>query len=226
MATGDELKEQKFDAMLKPALYEQMLKEMEEDGMPVEKHEFSRSFDRKMKKLARTAGMPVEKRFRNVKVAVATGVVVVAALGIVTMNVDALRVPIWNLFMGEEYSVIDFGGKKEEIEVPVEYEEYVPGYVLPGYELVYAYGDGDKCYLQYKNMDGMDYFVTIHTSIIRTAFDTEDSEMIEKKIEGYDVIFMEKDEEMWASFMVGNIRYVFEGNLRMQDIEDIIKNSI
>lgn len=226
MATGDELKEQKFDAMLKPALYEQMLKEMEEDGMPVEKHEFSRSFDRKMKKLARTAGMPVEKRFRNVKVAVATGVVVVAALGIVTMNVDALRVPIWNLFMGEEYSAIDFGGKKEEIEVPVEYEEYVPGYVLPGYELVYAYGDEDKCYLQYRNLEGLDYFITLSSGNKRAAFDTEDGEVIEKKIENYDVIFMEKDEEMWASFMVGNIRYVFEGNLRMQDIEDIIKNSI
>ena len=226
MATGDELKEQKFDAMLKPALYEQMLKEMEEAGMPVEKHEFSRSFDRKMKKLARTAGMPVEKRFRNVKVAVATGVVVVAALGIVTMNVDALRVPIWNLFMGEEYSVIDFGGKKEEIEVPVEYEEYVPGYVLPGYELVYAYGDSSKCLLQYRNLEGVDYFVTLYRENIRTAFDTEDSEMIEKTIEGYDVIFMEKDKDIWASFMAGNIRYVFEGNLRMQDVEDIIKNSI
>ena len=223
MAVKDELKEQKFDAMLKPALYEQMLKEMEAGEMPAEKHEFSRSFDRKMKRMLKKAGRTEEGHFRNVKVAVAAGVVVVAALGVVTMNVEALRVPIQNMFMGDTHSTLDYGGKKGEIEVPEAYVEYVPEYVLDGYELVYAYGDIEKCYLQYNNIDSQKYFITIYVEDIRTAFDSEDGEIFEKKIENCDVIFMEKDGAIWASFMNGNMRYVIEGNLKMQDIEDIIK---
>lgn len=223
MAVKDELKEQKFDAMLKPALYEQMLKEMEAGEMPAEKHEFSRSFDRKMKRVLKKAGRTEAGYFRNVRVAVAAGVVVVAALGVVTMNVEALRVPIQNMFMGDTHSTLDYGGKKGEIEVPEEYVEYVPEYVLPGYELVYAYGDDDKCYLQYKNLEGVYYSITISSGNKRAAFDTEDGEVLEKRVENYDVIFMKKDEEIWASFVVRNMRYVIEGKLAMKDIEDIIK---
>jgi len=221
MSIDNELKEQKFDAMLKPALYEQMIKEMEGQEMPVEGHQFSRTFERRMKRLVRKNG--AAERYRSVKAAVALGMAVVVALGVVTMNVEALRVPIWNLFMGEEYSVIDFGGKKEEIEIPVEYEGFVPEYVVPGYELVYAYGDDESCYLQYSNIDGQRYNIAIYMGNKRTAFDTEDGEVIEKEIEDYNVIFMEKDEEMWASFMRGTIRYVIEGNLKMQDIEELVR---
>lgn len=226
MAVKDELKEQKFDAMLKPALYEQMLKEMEAGEMPAEKHEFSRSFDRKMKRMLKKAGRTEEGHFRNVKVAVAAGVVVVAALGVVTMNVEALRVPIQNMFMGDTHSTLDYGGKKGEIEVPEAYVEYVPEYVLDGYELVYAYGDIEKCYLQYSNLDGKNYFVTMYIGNKREAFDTENGKIYQKKIGEYDVVFMEKDEDIWASFVIGNMLYIIEGNLKMQDVEEIVNNMI
>ena len=150
MSARDELNEQKFDAMLKPALYEYMLKELEkqEKEIPDTKHEFSKSFERKMNRLMRKIDAK-ENHHKKAKVIAAAVLVTVAALGMLTMNVEAIRVPVQNFFMGEEYSAIDFGGKKDVVEVPEEYAEYVPEYVADGYELVFARGDEEKCYLQY-----------------------------------------------------------------------------
>lgn len=184
MSVKEELNEQKFEAMLKPALYEYMLKELEkeEQNIPDTKHQFSKSFERKMNRLMRKIDAQ-ENRHKKVKIAAAAILAAVVATGVLTMNVEALRVPIQNFFMGKEYSVIDFGGRKDAVEVPVEYEAYVPEYVLEGYQLVYVYGDDEKCCLQYRHIDGSGYNITIYINDTRIAFDTEEGEVSEEKLE-------------------------------------------
>lgn len=223
MSARDELNEQKFDAMLKPALYEYMLKELEkqEKEIPDTKHEFSKSFERKMNRLMRKIDAE-ENHHKKAKVIAAAVLVSVAALGMLTMNVEAIRVPIQNFFMGDEYSAIDFGGKKDVIEIPVEYEEYVPEYVPVGYELVYARQGDDLCYLQYSNMDGQKYDITIYVGDIRTAFDTEDGEVSEIKIGSHDAVTMEKDGKIWIGFLSKGIGYTIESYLELPEIEHIL----
>lgn len=223
MSARDELNEQKFDAMLKPALYEYMLKELEkqEKEIPDTKHEFSKSFERKMNRLMRKIDAE-ENHHKKAKVIAAAVLVTVTALGMLTMNVEAIRVPIQNFFMGDEYSVIDFGRKKDVIEVPVEYEEYVPEYVVDGYELVYAREIDRVCYLQYRNIDGKEYDISICIKDIRTAFDTEDAEVSEIKIGSHDAVTMEKDGKTWISFLSKGIRYTIESYLELSEIEKIL----
>lgn len=223
MSVSDDIKEQKFDAMLKPALYEQMIQEMERQEVPEEKHPFSKSFDRKMNRLIRKAEAE-ENRYRSVKAWAAVIVAAVVALGVLTMSVEAIRVPIWNLFMGEEYSVIDFGRKKEVIEIPEAYEAYAPGYVVTGYELVYAYEDTENCFLQYKNLDGQGYVISIYKVDTRTAFDTEEGEVSKIKIGDQDVILMEKDERRWVNFSMNHIGYIIEGNVDIVEIKKIMES--
>lgn len=124
--------------------------------------------------------------------------------------------------MGKEYSVIDFGGRKDAVEVPVEYEAYVPEYVPEGYQLVYAYGDDEKCCLQYSNIDGQRYNVTIYTDGTRTAFDTEEGEVSEEKIGKYDVVKVEKDGRVWIEFNTGKSRYIIESNMELSELGKIL----
>ncbi len=224
MSVSDDIKEQKFDAMLKPALYEQMIQEMERQEVPEEKHPFSKSFDRKMNRLIRKAEAE-ENRYRSVKAWAAVIVAAVVALGVLTMSVEAIRVPIWNLFMGEEYSVIDFGRKKEVIEIPEAYEAYAPGYVVTGYELVYAYEDTENCFLQYNSVDGQEYAITIYKENTRTAFDTEAGEISETRIGERDVLMVEKDGRIWVNFTAQNVGYIIEGSVDLTEMEKIL-NSI
>lgn len=223
MSARDELNEQKFDAMLKPALYEYMLKELEkqEKEIPDTKHEFSKSFERKMNRLMRKIDAE-ENHHKKAKVIAAAVLVTVAALGMLTMNVEAIRVPIQNFFMGDEYSAIDFGGKKEVIEIPVEYEEYVPEYVVDGYELMYARETDGGCYLQYNNMDGLKYQIIIYVNGVRTAFDTENGEVSETRIGNYDVIIMEKEGRTWIYFSAKGLDYTIDGELEISEIEKIL----
>ena len=224
MTVTDDLKEQKFDALLKPALYEQMLQELQNQELPAEKHLFSKSFNKKM------AGLMEEKetkvyRLKNFKTLAAVSLLAIAILGFITMNVEAIRVPIWNLFMGDEYSVIDYGGKKEEIEIPVEYEEYAPGYVISGYELVYAYADEKRCYLQYSNIDGKKYYIMIYLMKTREAFDTEEGMVLEKRIGEHNVVMMEKDGEVWIDYRKNGIAYTINGSAEEMievEIEEVL----
>jgi len=222
MSARDELNEQKFEAMLKPALYEYMLKELEkqEKEIPDTKHQFSKSFERKMNRLMRKIDAE-ENHHKKAKVVVAAVLTATVALGVLTMNVEAIRVPIQNFFMGEEYSVIDFGGKKDVVEIPEEYAGYVPEYVVDGYELVYARGVDEQCYLQYSNIDGERYDITIYIGEARAAFDTEDGKVSNIKIGNYDAVKMEKDGRTWIEFVVGNAVYVIEGNEEASEIEKI-----
>ena len=223
MSVKEELNEQKFEAMLKPALYEYMLKELEkeEQNIPDTKHQFSKSFERKMNRLMRKIDAQ-ENRHKKVKIAAAAILAAVVATGVLTMNVEALRVPIQNFFMGKEYSVIDFGGRKDAVEVPVEYEAYVPEYVLEGYQLVYAYGDDEKCCLQYRHIDGSGYNITIYINDTRIAFDTEEGEVSEEKIGKYDVVKVEKDGRVWIEFNTGKSRYVIESNMELSELGKIL----
>lgn len=223
MSAKDELNEQKFEAMLKPALYEYMLKELEkeEQNIPDTKHQFSKSFERKMNRLMRKIDAQ-ENRHKRIKIAAAAALAVVAATGALTMNVEALRVPIQNFFMGEVYSVIDFGGKKDTVEVPVEYEAYAPEYVPDGYELAYVYGDDEKCCLQYGNLDGQRYDIIIHFKETRTAFDTENGEVSKEKIGDFDVITMVKNGRSWINVTIKGILYIIEGDLNVSDLERIL----
>lgn len=223
MSVKEELNEQKFEAMLKPALYEYMLKELEkeEQNIPDTKHQFSKSFERKMNRLMRKIDAQ-ENRHKKVKIAAAAILAAVVATGVLTMNVEALRVPIQNFFMGKEYSVIDFGGRKDAVEVPVEYEAYVPEYVPEGYQLVYAYGDGEKCCLQYSNIDGQRYDITIYVKETRTAFDTESGEVSKIVIGNYEIVKVEKDGRIWMEFISGKVVYVIEGNIELIELEKVL----
>ena len=225
MSAKDELNEQKFEAMLKPALYEYMLKELEkeEQNIPDTKHQFSKSFERKMNRLMRKIDAQ-ENRHKRIKIAAAAALAVVAATGALTMNVEALRVPIQNFFMGEVYSVIDFGGKKDTMEVPVEYEAYAPEYVPDGYELAYVYGDDEKCCLQYKHLEGSRYNITIYIKDTRMAFDTEDGKVSEMKIGNYDIVKLEKDGRIWIEFIAGKSIYVIESNFKLSELEKILES--
>lgn len=211
MTVTDDLKEQKFDALLKPALYEQMLQELQNQELPAEKHLFSKSFNKKMTGLMEEKETKVY-RLKNFKTLAAVSLLAITILGFITMNVEAIRVPIQNLFMGDTHSTIDFGDKKGEIEIPVEYEEYAPGYVISGYELVYAYADEKRCYLQYSNIDGQEYFVVIYKKGVREAFDTEEGIVTEKKIGKYNVIIMEKEGEKWIDYRKNNMIYTINGS--------------
>ncbi len=223
MSVKEELNEQKFEAMLKPALYEYMLKELEkeEQNIPDTKHQFSKSFERKMNRLMRKIDAQ-ENRHKKVKIAAAAILAAVVATGVLTMNVEALRVPIQNFFMGKEYSVIDFGGRKDAVEVPVEYEAYVPEYVPEGYQLVYTYGDDEKCCLQYSNIDGQRYDITIYVKETRTAFDTESGEVSKIVIGNYEVVKVEKDGRIWMEFISGKVVYVIEGNIELIELEKVL----
>lgn len=223
MSARDELNEQKFDAMLKPALYEYMLKELEkqEKEIPDTKHEFSKSFERKMNRFMRKIDAE-ENHHKKAKVIAAAVLVTVVALGMLTMNVEAIRVPIQNFFMGDEYSALDFGGKKDTVEIPVEYVEYAPEYVVDGYELVFARGDEEKCYLQYENIDGLKYQIIIYVNGTRTAFDTENGEVSETRIGNYDVITMKKEGRTWINFSVKGLDYTIDGELEISEIEEIL----
>lgn len=217
------IQQEKWNAMLKVALYEQLETETEYENIEEEEHKFSKDFEYKMEELMSEKGK--KKRYRSRGTVAAVLAVVVLAAGLVGMHAEAIKVPVLNFMKADEYSVTDYGDKKSVVEVPEEYVQYAPTYVPEGFELVYAFARERKCYLQYRNsMDGREYDITILDDISRIAFDSEDAETVEKEIGGYDAIFAEKDGMVWGSSIVGNYAYSLEGEVEMEILEKILES--
>ena len=94
--------------------------------------------------------------------------------------------------------------------------------MLEGYQLVYAYGDDEKCCLQYRHIDGSGYNITIYINDTRIAFDTEEGEVSEEKIGKYDVVKVEKNGRVWIEFNTGKSRYVIESNMELSELGKIL----
>lgn len=217
------IQQEKWNAMLKVALYEQLETETEYENIEEEEHKFSKDFEYKMEELMSEKGK--KKRYRSRGTVAAVLAVVVLAAGLVGMHAEAIKVPVLNFMKADEYSVTDYGAKKSVVEVPEEYEEYAPTYVPEGFELVYTYARERKCYLQYRNsIDGKEYEVIILNEKNRIAFDSEDAETVEKKIGGYDALIADKDGIVWLSCILGNHTYSLEGEIELEDAEEILKS--
>lgn len=218
-----DIKEEKFNAMVKLALYEQMEQEMAKEEIPSVEHEFSKEFEKKMNRLIKKTENK-RTHYRKWKTTAAVGLITVVAAGVITMNVDALRLPVLNLITGQRYATLGSNKGAEQVEIPQDYVDYVPSYVPEGFELVYAYGDEDMGYMEYVNGE-KEYHITIVPNEEQTDFDTEDGKIKEIEVAGKQIIVLEKEGKLWATHTKFHHAIIVDGELKIEDIQ-LILNSI
>lgn len=219
-----DMQEEKFNALIKIALCEQLDWEEEYENMPEEEHEFSEAFEQKMEAFMTGTEEKRKHRFKGTSAAAILAVILLAA-GMVGGNVEAIRVPIFSFLKFEEYSVLDYGNKKEVIEIPEEYVQYAPSYVPEGFALVYVHAEEKRCYLQYiDGINGKGYDITILEEKNRIAFDSEDSQQEEMRLGGYEILMAEKENAVWISCDIGKRTYWLEGDIEMDAFEKILES--
>ena len=217
---------------LKSALeqYEtQQCEELDQKYGNLPEHKFSHRFERRMRRLIRKfSRTPQQRRIIDItKKAAAVIGIVILAVGITIVSVDALREPF--------IRVIFFGGEKPaDYEFPMGSDEYfdvdlaktVYGYIPDGYvkneETYNSAGTINR--LRFENDVGNTFTINLKVitpekdSYTWARTDAEISGMTELKIKGEAALLSYKDSEYTLIWWQRNVLCRIAGNIEKQDI--------
>lgn len=225
--------EEMLDILLRDAFREDIQRRTpalltEEEMENVPPVTFSPEFERKMEKLIRRARY-VEWWQRNrtrVKRLTAMFAVVLLVGGLLVTKADALRLPFLKLIYTtrEEFTEIDVGTSDEENRLSKELAEFLPTYVLEGFQFDLVEEGEDFFRCAYKNKDGEYYSVSFFESVLGGAVDTENAMATEIKIKGFPGFITEKDDRITILWYPDGYQYVVEGTISVQEMLDIIES--
>lgn len=225
---SNNLNKAKFEAMLKLALEEQL--QLEEpillpDDKGKKGHDFSWKFRRKVKQLKRKTKEGRAERSRKMQNGIAAAVVMVLLGTALAFNVDAFKIPAYNLIMQvkDDYSSVNWLESAEEVAVPEEFAEFMPDYVPKGFRLAYARVVLDSCYLRYES-GNMFYGLDIYIHGQEVFLDTEEAgtELIPGDTDK--IIEVEKGDLIQLSILKKEILYTISGNIEQKEEVMILKS--
>ncbi|MFI3141494.1 MAG: DUF4367 domain-containing protein [Clostridia bacterium] len=171
------------------------------EDVPNEKeieHEFSKSFDKKTKKIIKNS----QSTFKNSKTLKRVAAIFTASLVILsasTIQIDSLETMFYSFFVNDygEYSEIDWSGEPSVIEKFIEEETYIPTYITQGYEIdLFDSGMFDTIILfrdEYKNT------ITFHQKVLgggKSNYNTEDAELRKTYVFEKEALIVERDDEL------------------------------
>lgn len=189
------------------AIEESLTKEYLNSIPPVENHEFSKKFQRKMSKLVKLREKPYYKLISTTR----KRVTCIVALGVIlstmtVMSVDALREKVFDFFLTtfQKFSTVGYDTHNEEYPTSIE-KEYSIGYDLSGYTVDYEYTDETFHNITYSNKDTtidfsqyvkVDYDVNYNTEGVQVEDITINgwNGIYFKDNQGYSIIILDIDD--------------------------------
>lgn len=225
--------EEMLDILLRDAFREDIQRRTpalltEEEMENVPPVTFSPEFERKMEKLIRRARY-VEWWQRNrtrVKRLTAMFAVVLLVGGLLVTKADALRIPFFKLLYTarEEYTEIDVGVPDEDPHISEEFAEFLPSYVLEGFELNSIKEYETFCTLSYENKNDSYYSVVFYIAAANGAIDTEKTKVNEQNIKGYPGYITEKDGRTTLLWYPNEHEYIISGSISLEEIFCLIES--
>lgn len=225
---SNNLNKAKFEAMLKLALEEQL--QLEEpillpDDKGKKGHDFSWKFRRKVKQLKRKTKEGRAERSRKMQNGIAAAVVMVLLGTALAFNVDAFKIPAYNLIMQvkDDYSSVNWLESAEEVAVPEEFAEFMPDYVPKGFRLAYARVETNTCYLKYKNGNKV-YVLDFYKEGQELFLDTEKTGSKLIPGDSDNIIEVVKGELIQLSILKNNNLYSVSGDITKEEGIKILKS--
>lgn len=246
-----ELKEQLFEDMIKAALQDELEEEtseiMTEEEMRaagIEVPTFSREFERKMERMIRRRRREEwmqtnKKMLRNLA---AVFLLVCLAGGTVISTVDAVRIPIKNFFLeiggmfvqaddyiesarSETEEIIpEVGLKAEEVVISEEYAEFMPTYVLEGYNLTYVIKEANNLMLEYSHPDGSFYMLQFCPEIPSNYVDGENANVETIEINGMQATIVKEENMIRVVYQNNNSQYILQGSMSQTEAIKILES--
>lgn len=214
--------ENQFDELLKAAIQEyggEYIEIPEEMRKP---HHFSRSFERRMQKLIRQAGIQVKHRRLPLRQLIAIIIAAVMVLSAAAMSVSAVRDVIIG-FITEVYETFTGVRAEPSEDAPETLEEiYEVTWVPEGYELQESYTDSKKMQMEYGNGNNCILFMQETISSFCKNYDTQGIEMNSINILGKCGFRIEYDD---GDIIVWNDeKYVYELTFVLVEKDDMNEN--
>lgn len=241
MIDYESLKDQHLDMMLRLAYQreeemevQEILDTFDEDDVPATEEDFDRVYALFQKKLE-VEECAEKKRARRAALRrslpriaqVAACLIIVAAIAtpIAIANVEMLRVSVMNVLLDIQK---DHTGIQliEEVDaafyVPADWEgEYYPTYLPNGYELKSV--DSVICLLSFADSQNNMLYFHEYQSSDKINIDSEDAVVNQEKIDGIDIMLVEKNGITKVVWQNSDHYFVLETNIEHDEIVNVVK---
>ncbi len=219
--------ENQFDELLKAAIQEyggEYIEIPEEMRKP---HHFSRSFERRMQKLIRQAGIQVKHRRLPLRQLIAIIIAAVMVLSAAAMSVSAVRDVIIG-FITEVYETFTGVRAEPSEDAPETLEEIYEVTWLPeGYELISEYNNGQYRQLRYEKENARIIFYQTTEDSYTSNYDTEEADIVSVMVGetyGFEIEYNDECVIVWQEdgfvFSV-NFIYSQEGKINQNEMKNV-----
>ena len=230
MTDNSNRNEKLFDGMLKTALEETTINEMETLPSQKELDEmFPRSeiFDKKVSKIINREEKSYKKK-RNIKRIykfVAVFVALIIATGIVVYSVEAWRIRFMNFIIDiqQDRTIIDFN--EEFTGDTFRMDELYLGYMPNGFRLEESSVTGSYLSVIFMS-DDLFFSITVNDITTIMAIDTEDANVQRMQINEFDALYSTNDNVNILVWHDNNNSYRIAGNIEQDKIIRIAENII
>lgn len=225
----DKYLEKISDAILEKALAEYLQKEMDADETDYDAlpdPPYSDTYKKKLRAMVRKERYRerLEACRRNSGKVAAVLVCAVGLSAMAVMNVQALRQPIFNLVEDVKEKCTGLLMERENTDgVTEKFQEYEPGYVPEGFEILYVQENENSFVIHYSNTE-QEYYYSYFNNVTSVFSDAEDVFYEKKMIGDHEVLISSKADRVQMVCLANNKKYEISGGISLEEAEKILKS--